>query len=132
MPDILLTRGVSFKLQSRINGKNVLTVKYHADWSYPTEVRFGVGRINELPEVSNKLKISRPLLITDDIIRKLPFAQKIQENLKSFGVLSSIFSDVQTNPNDTHLANALEVCTDGIDLKSYRIQFRFESNEISE
>ena len=88
-------------------------MKHRADWSYPTEVRFGVGRINELPEVSNKLKISRPLLITDDIIRKLPFAQKIQENLKSFGVLSSIFSDVQTNPNDTHLANALEVFRTG-------------------
>ena len=59
-------------------------MKYHADWSYPTEVRFGVGRIGEIPEASKKLKISRPLLITDNIIQKLPFAQEIQENLESF------------------------------------------------
>ena len=88
-------------------------MNYHADWSYPTEVRFGAGRISELPEASKILKISRPLLITDNIIQKLPFAQEIQENLESFGLLSSIYSDVQTNPNDTHLANALEVFKTG-------------------
>ena len=88
-------------------------MKYHADWSYPTEIRFGVGRIDEIPEASNKLNISRPLLITDKIIEKLPFTQEIQENLKSFGLLSAIYSDVQSNPNDTHLENALEVFKTG-------------------
>ena len=36
-----------------------------ADWSYPTRVRFGPGRIGELPDACRVLAITRPLLITD-------------------------------------------------------------------
>ena len=35
------------------------------DWSYPTRVRFGPGRIVELPEACRALGMARPLLITD-------------------------------------------------------------------
>ena len=34
-------------------------------WNYPTPVRFGPGRIAELPAACRELAIERPLLVTD-------------------------------------------------------------------
>src|SRR5690606_16616984 len=36
-----------------------------ANWNYPTAVRFGAGRIAELPEALRTAGISRPLMVTD-------------------------------------------------------------------
>ena len=35
------------------------------NWNYPTLVRFGAGRIKELPEHCRSLGMQRPLLVTD-------------------------------------------------------------------
>ncbi|MGH1484559.1 MAG: iron-containing alcohol dehydrogenase, partial [Geminicoccales bacterium] len=43
-----------------------------ANWSYPTEVRFGAGRIAELADVCKAAGMSRPLLVTDPGIASLP------------------------------------------------------------
>ena len=36
-----------------------------ANWNYPTAVRFGPGRINELAQACQSLGIQHPLLVTD-------------------------------------------------------------------
>ncbi|MEM9845691.1 MAG: iron-containing alcohol dehydrogenase, partial [Pseudomonadota bacterium] len=36
-----------------------------ATWSYPTEIRFGAGRIAELGEACRAAGMTRPLLVTD-------------------------------------------------------------------
>ena len=36
-----------------------------ANWSYPTAVRFGAGRISELGEACVAAGIQRPILVTD-------------------------------------------------------------------
>ena len=36
-----------------------------ANWNYPTAVRFGAGRIAELPEALKVAGITKPLLVTD-------------------------------------------------------------------
>src|SRR5690606_3190532 len=41
-----------------------------ANWSYPTRVRFGPGRVAELPDACQALGIARPLLITDPGLAK--------------------------------------------------------------
>ena len=41
-------------------------------WSYPTQVRFGPGRIAELPRACKSLGMSRPLLVTDPGLAALP------------------------------------------------------------
>ena len=35
------------------------------NWNYPTSVRFGPGRIRELPELCRANGLNRPLLVTD-------------------------------------------------------------------
>ena len=36
-----------------------------ANWSYPTAIRFGAGRISELAEACAAAGMKRPLLVTD-------------------------------------------------------------------
>ena len=36
-----------------------------ANWNYPTSIRFGVGRIAELPDALKAAGIVKPLLVTD-------------------------------------------------------------------
>ncbi len=43
-----------------------------ANWSYPTSVRLGAGRIKELPDAVKATGIKRPMLITDKALATLP------------------------------------------------------------
>ena len=42
------------------------------NWNYPTTIRFGAGRIAELPDACKTLGIARPLIVTDPGLAKLP------------------------------------------------------------
>jgi hypothetical protein len=46
-----------------------------ANWSYPTAIRFGAGRIAELPEACVIAGIGKPLLVTDRGLADLPVTQ---------------------------------------------------------
>jgi alcohol dehydrogenase class IV len=43
-----------------------------ANWSYPTTIKFGAGRISGLVEHCKALGIARPLLVTDRAMAALP------------------------------------------------------------
>ena len=47
-----------------------------ANWSYPTAVRFGAGRIKELAEACRSAGINRPLLVTDAGLAKFPITER--------------------------------------------------------
>ena len=47
---------------------------YKVNWGYPTAVRFGPGRIAELPAACETAGISRPLFVTDAGLAALPIA----------------------------------------------------------
>jgi alcohol dehydrogenase class IV len=68
------------------------------NWNYPTSVRFGPGRIAELPAACKELGIKRPLLVTDPGLRKLPMIDSAMASLKSAGLGDCVFSDIQANP----------------------------------
>jgi alcohol dehydrogenase class IV len=74
-----------------------------ANWNYPTAIRFGVGRIRELPEACRAAGIARPLLVTDAGLAKLPVTAKAVDLLRSAGVPVAVFSDVQPNPVESNL-----------------------------
>ena len=52
--------------------------KLRANWNYPTAVRFGVGRIAELPEACKAAGMKKPLLVTDPGLAKLPMIEEAQ------------------------------------------------------
>ena len=40
------------------------------NWNYPTSIRFGAGRIRELPDACKAVGLKRPLLVTDPGLAK--------------------------------------------------------------
>jgi len=80
---------------------------------YPTTVKFGPGRIRELGEACLSLGVKNPLLVTDKVLAELDITQKALAILKSSGFESSVFFDVDPNPNEVNLEAALVVYTDG-------------------
>ncbi|MCC6715368.1 MAG: iron-containing alcohol dehydrogenase [Gammaproteobacteria bacterium] len=68
------------------------------NWNYPTSVRFGPGRIAELPAACRDLGMKRPLLVTDPGLRKLPMIDSALASLRSAGFGDCVYSDVQANP----------------------------------
>ena len=45
---------------------------FTANWSYPTAIKFGTGRISELAQHCNAAGMKRPLLVTDKALSALP------------------------------------------------------------
>ena len=68
------------------------------NWSYPTQVRFGPGRIAELARACRSLGMSRPLLVTDPGLAKLPMIRDALAANEAAGLPSGLFSDVKANP----------------------------------
>jgi len=80
-----------------------------ANWSYPTAIRFGAGRIKELAEACRASGIERPLLVTDAGLAKLPITAKVVDQLKQAGVPVAVFSDIQPNPVDSNVEAGIAV-----------------------
>ena len=68
------------------------------DWRYPTSVRFGPGRMDELPAACESLGMTRPLLVTDPGLRDLPMTAKLLAANRSAGITTTVYSDVKGNP----------------------------------
>jgi alcohol dehydrogenase class IV len=74
-----------------------------ANWSIPTNVRFGVGRINELVKICQRQGFVRPLLVTDKDLLKLEMTQKLMADLKQAQFQFSVFSEVKSNPTEANV-----------------------------
>ena len=79
------------------------------DWSYPTNIRFGVDRLEELPEICLELGMSRPLFVTDAGLAKLPLAERPLTALKADGFHVKLFTDFLPNPILSDLAKGVNV-----------------------
>ena len=74
------------------------------NWSYPTAIKFGVGRIAELGEHCRTAGMSRPLLVTDRALAALPIAARALDLLEAAGLGRALFSEVDPNPNEGNMA----------------------------
>lgn len=80
------------------NNREGYILELIGDWNYPTRIRFGRGRLAELPDACKELGITIPLLVTDPGIAKLPIALELTGILKRGGVTAEVFCDVTGNP----------------------------------
>jgi alcohol dehydrogenase class IV len=74
------------------------------NWNYPTLIRFGAGRIAELPDACKTLGIKAPLLITDPGLAPLPMIGKAVAACIAAGLRCQTFSDVQGNPVEANVS----------------------------
>ncbi|MBX3574724.1 MAG: iron-containing alcohol dehydrogenase [Mesorhizobium sp.] len=77
--------------------------KLVSKWNYPTTIRFGAGRISELPDALAAAGIKRPLFVTDPGLVKLPVVAKTLKILDEANVPYAVFSDVKPNPVEANL-----------------------------
>jgi alcohol dehydrogenase class IV len=80
-----------------------------ANWSYPTAIRFGAGRISDLHEACATAGVKNPLLVTDKGLADLPITQSTLDVMAAAGLGRAMFSQVDPNPNEINVAAGLEV-----------------------
>jgi alcohol dehydrogenase class IV len=79
------------------------------NWSYPTAIKFGVGRIAELADHAKSIGLKRPLLVTDKALASLPITAAALDVLDKAGLGRAVFSDVDPNPNEKNMAEGIAV-----------------------
>ncbi len=83
------------------------------NWSYPTAIKFGAGRISELPGACADAGITRPLLVTDKGLAPLPITQSTLDILDAAGLGRGLFADVDPNPNEKNLEAGVKAYLEG-------------------
>jgi alcohol dehydrogenase class IV len=78
------------------------------NWNYPTSVRFGAGRIVELPEHCRALGMRRPLLVTDAALAAMPMVARAVQSCRDAGLECEVYSDVQANPVEANVTQGVE------------------------
>ncbi len=68
------------------------------NWNYPTAIRFGAGRIRELPDACREMGMTRPLLVTDPGLAALPMIADAVAGCRGAGLGCEVFADIQGNP----------------------------------
>ncbi|HET7410973.1 MAG TPA: iron-containing alcohol dehydrogenase [Paracoccaceae bacterium] len=84
-----------------------------ANWSYPTAIRFGEGRIGELGEACKAAGMKRPLLVTDPGLAGLAMTKRAVGIVEEAGLSCAVFSDVQANPTASNVEAGLKVMREG-------------------
>ncbi|MGB3337487.1 MAG: iron-containing alcohol dehydrogenase, partial [Devosia sp.] len=84
-----------------------------ANWNYPTAVKFGAGRIAELPEALKTAGIARPLLVTDSGLAGLPVTQNTLKLLNDAGIPVGLFADVKPNPISANVEAGIKALREG-------------------
>ena len=83
------------------------------NWSYPTQIKFGAGRIREIADACNQANIKRPLLITDKGLSNLPITSRTLQLMKEAGLGDALFSNVDPNPNEKNLNSGINAFKEG-------------------
>jgi len=84
-----------------------------ANWSYPTAIRFGAGRIAEIAEACTAAGISNPLLVTDKGLANLPITTQTLDLLEAAGLGRAMFADVDPNPTEVNAEAGVKAYREG-------------------
>ena len=69
-----------------------------ANWSFPTAIRFGAGRISELAEACRAAGMARPLLVTDPGLADMAMVTDAVAACNADGLDCAVFSAIKPNP----------------------------------
>jgi alcohol dehydrogenase class IV len=83
------------------------------NWSYPTAVKFGAGRINEIADACKSAGISKPLLVTDKGLASMEITTKTLDLIEAAGLGRGMFSEVDPNPTDKNADDGVKFYREG-------------------
>ncbi|MFO0993789.1 MAG: iron-containing alcohol dehydrogenase [Hyphomicrobiales bacterium] len=81
------------------------------DWLFPTETRFGAGRIKELPSILASLKIARPLIVTDRGLMATPLPELVRSTAAQSGT-PMLWAEADQNPTGSQVVAGTEAFHD--------------------
>nr|WP_314085054.1 iron-containing alcohol dehydrogenase [uncultured Shinella sp.] len=84
-----------------------------ANWSYPTAIKFGAGRIAELADHCKAVGMKKPLLVTDRGLSTMPITKNALDILEAAGLGRAMFAEVDPNPTDKNLEAGVKAFKDG-------------------
>ncbi len=84
-----------------------------ANWNYPTTIRFGAGRIRELPAAARRAGMARPLVVTDPRLAAMPMIADAVALLKEAGIEAAVFADVRPNPVAANVEAGVRMLREG-------------------
>ena len=84
-----------------------------ANWNFPTNIKIGPGSLKEIGQSCIDLKISKPLIVTDKNLQNNEIIQNLKNELTNSNFSLSVFSEVDTNPNDENLKEGLKKVRSG-------------------
>lgn len=90
-----------------------MTIELKGNWNYPTAIRFGAGRIAELPQACAAAGLRRPLIVTDPGLARLEIVVRIRALLREAGLGDAVFSDVKPNPVARNVEDGLAMLRAG-------------------
>ncbi|MBS1934356.1 MAG: iron-containing alcohol dehydrogenase [Bacteroidetes bacterium] len=67
-------------------------------YNFPTVIRFGAGAVKELPDYLKTNGLAQPLIVTDPVVRQLPFFKELTDSLAARSISAEVFSDIHKNP----------------------------------
>ncbi|MEH6527226.1 MAG: iron-containing alcohol dehydrogenase [Sneathiella sp.] len=88
---------------------NLLT----GNWNYPTAMRFGVGRLQELGNTCKEFGMKNPLLVTDPDLAVLPMIEAARTSCSDAGIGFGIYSDIKANPVGRNVDDGVAVFQKG-------------------
>lgn len=83
-----------------------------ARFSFPTDIRFGVGARHAVGEELRHAGVVRPLVVTDKGVSSLPFVAELLESLRRAGLHPQLFDGVWGNPVSGHVTAGVEAFVD--------------------
>lgn len=80
---------------------------YNNNWTYPTNVRVGAGRLQELGKCCKQLGMQAPLLVTDPGLAALPVVEQALQACRDAGLQVGLFSAVKGNPTGRNVLDGV-------------------------
>ena len=69
-----------------------------ANFNFPTSIRFGPGRVKDLPALCREAGMAAPLLVTDPALAEMAMTGEVVADLAAAGLKVKLFCDVRSNP----------------------------------
>ena len=90
-----------------------IEMELKGNWNYPTAIRFGAGRVRELPDACRAMGVDRPLLVTDAGLAALPMIAAAAAACRAAGLNCEVFADVRGNPVAANVDAGVAAFRDG-------------------
>lgn len=84
-----------------------------ANWNYPTRIRVGAGRLNELPQACQELGIRAPLLVTDPGLAPSLLVENTLSLLRAAGITVAVFAQIKANPTGEQVMDGVNAYRHG-------------------